>query len=473
MDDRTKEAVTRELVEVLGETKVFSRVSDLIPYTKDTYQIRFDEEYKYLPDFVVLPGSTEEVQEVVRIAARHKAPIIPKGGGSNRTGMLVPLTGGIVIDTIKMNKVIEVNVSDLCATVQPGITLAELDQHLARFGVSLHQVQGSFKVATVGGSISTSGFSRKHQKYGSISDRVMSLEVVLANGRVLRTGPKVLYTSTGYRLHEMFIGAEGTLGVITEATLRIEPLPEARDAVLAFYDDFRAAKEAGIRLMRSCLTYAGAEAYETDDATEWGAPKGKVGVFYVTLEGLRGEVESEKAFIEKLVAETGGIQASQEIAEKLLDRYAKQFCGARALIGAEDTITCYLPIDQIDEFYEIFWGTIMPKYGLKPVPGEALSLDVGKYRILGARYFIPKSEEGWNDYQKALREIAELATRLGGSISACHGVGIEHRDNLDLEYSEVALDTMREIKRMFDPDNLMNPGKKLPERKRGRINESI
>jgi len=276
MDDRTKEAVTRELVEVLGETKVFSRVSDLIPYTKDTYQIRFDEEYKYLPDFVVLPGSTEEVQEVVRIAARHKAPIIPKGGGSNRTGMLVPLTGGIVIDTIKMNKVIEVNVSDLCATVQPGITLAELDQHLARFGVSLHQVQGSFKVATVGGSISTSGFSRKHQKYGSISDRVMSLEVVLANGRVLRTGPKVLYTSTGYRLHEMFIGAEGTLGVITEATLRIEPLPEARDAVLAFYDDFRAAKEAGIRLMRSCLTYAGAEAYETDDATEWGAPKGKV-----------------------------------------------------------------------------------------------------------------------------------------------------------------------------------------------------
>jgi hypothetical protein len=198
-----------------------------------------------------------------------------------------------------------------------------------------------------------------------------------------------------------------------------------------------------------------------------------LGIFYATLEGLRGEVESEKAFIEKLVAETGGIQASQEMAEKLLDRYAKQFCGARALIGAEDTITCYLPIDKVDEFYGIFWGTLMPKYELKPVPGEALSLDVGKYRILGARYFIPKSEEGWNDYQKALREIAELATRLGGSISACHGVGIEHRDNLDLEYSEVALDVMREIKKVFDSDNLMNPGKKLPERKRGRINESI
>jgi glycolate oxidase len=465
MDDRTKEAVARELVEALGEAKVLSRASDLIPYRKDTYRIRFDEEYKYLPDLVVLPVSTEEVQEVVRIAARHKVPIIPKGGGSNRTGMLVPLTGGIVIDTIKMNKVLEVNVPNLYVTVQPGITLADLDRHLARFGVSLHQEQGSFKVATVGGSISTSGFSRKHQKYGSISDRVMSLEVVLADGRVLRTGPKVLYTSTGYRLHEMFIGAEGTLGVITEATLRIEPLPEARDAVLAFYDDFRGAKEVGIRLMRSSATYVGAEAYETDDATEWGAPEGKVGIFYATLEGVKGEVEAEKALVEKIVAETGGILGSQEIAEELLDRYPRQFCGARALIESEDTITCYLPIERIDEFYETFWGAVMPKYGLEPVPGEAFGFDVGRYQILGARYFIQRSKEGWNDYQKALREIAELATRLGGSISACHGVGIEHRDNLDLEYSEVALDVMRGIKKTFDPDNLMNPGKKLPCKK--------
>lgn len=462
MDDRKKEVALQELVEVLGDAKVFFRTPDLIPFTKDTYRIRFEEEYKYQPDFVVLPESSQEVQRVVQIAARHKLPIIPKGGGSNRTGMLVPLTGGIIIDTIKMNKVVEVNVPNLYVTVQPGITLAELDQHLSRFGVSLHQEQGSFKMATIGGSISTSGFSRKHQKYGSISDWVMSLEVVLADGRMLRTGQKVLYTSTGYRLHQLFIGAEGTLGVITEATLRIEPLPEARGAVLAFYDDFHAAKEVGIRLMRSCLTYAGAEAYETDDATGWGAPKGKVGIFYVTFEGLKGEVESEKAIASKLVAETRGILASQEMAEQFLDRYAKQFCGARAVTGVEDTITCYLPMDRIDEFYDIFWGKIMPKYGLKPVPGEALSLDIGRYRMLGARYFIPKSEEGWNDYQKALREISELATRLDGSISACHGVGIQHRDNLAFEYSEVALDTMRAIKFTLDPDNLMNPGKKLP-----------
>src|SRR5512137_2457236 len=128
---------------------------------------------------------------------------------------------------------------------------SELEQHLEGYGLALNQEQGSFKVATVGGSISTAGFSRKHQKYGTISDRVMSLEVVLADGSVLRTGPKVLYTSTGYRLSQLFIGAEGTLGIITEATLRVEPLPEAKDAIMAFFEDFWAANEAAQKLMSS------------------------------------------------------------------------------------------------------------------------------------------------------------------------------------------------------------------------------
>lgn len=463
-----KRSVGEALANVLDEGQILSDGTDLLPFSKDTYRTRAGEDFSRLPDFVVMPISTSQVKEIVEIAARFEVPLIPKGGGSNRTGMLAPIKGGIIIDTIRMNKVVEVSVSDLRVTAQPGITLAELDRHLEGFGLSLNQEQGSYRTATVGGSISTSGFSRKHQKYGTIANRVMSLEVVLADGRILRTGPKVLYTSTGYRLQDLFIGAEGTLGIITEATLRVEPIPESKGAVLAFYDGFWEAIVAAQRLMNSAVTFVGSEAYETDDATKLGAPQGKAGVFYVLLDGIGGEVDAEKSFVEDIVRKTGGILAGDEDTSKLLTKYVSQFCGARAVTGAEDVITSYVPIDRMKEYYHALWDVVMPKYGIKPVPGEALTLDIGRYRMQGARFFLPQGERDWGIYQDVIREVAKLTTSLGGTISSCHGVGIENRDNLDLEYSEVALDVMTTLKEVLDPKNIMNPGKKLPALKHAR-----
>jgi len=460
------EAVRKELVAAIGESKVLWMKSDLLPYTKDTYRIRFEDEYKYFPDLVVLPESTSDVQSVVKIASSKKIPLIPKGGGSNRTGMLVPVYAGIVVDTIRMNRVIEVDVANLHVTVQTGITLKELEDRLAEHKLWLTQEQGSLRVATVGGSISTSGFSRRNHKYGTIADRVMSLEVVLADGSILRTGPKVLYTSTGYRLHQLFIGSEGTLGIITEATLRVEPIPEAQEVVLAFYSDFWTAMAAAQRLMASGIGFSGAEAYEANDMDELGAPKGLKALLYVMLDGTKGEVEAQADSAKKLVAGTGGVLGAHDVAMSFLARYVEQWCGARALTGFEDVITCYVPMEHMREFYDKLWNDIGPRHGIEPLPGEKFSLDAGRYRMAGGRYWLPKGEQAWEKYQKVLREIAGLATRLGGSVQSCHGVGIQHRDNLDLEYSEVALETMRRVKDTFDPQNIMNPGKKLPERKR-------
>lgn len=465
METGARARMLERLVSIMGRDRVLSSRSDLVPYTKDTYRIRYDEDYKYFPDAVVFPETTAEVQGIVEIAAELKVPLIPKGGGSNRTGMLVPLTGGIVIDTAKMNKIVEVNVPDLQVTVQPGITLKDLEDHLAKHGLALNQEQGSLKVATVGGSISTSGFSRKHQKYGAIADRVISLEVVLANGKITRTGPKVLYTSTGYRLHQLFVGAEGTLGVITEATLRVEPLPEAKDAILAFYYDFWQANNAALRTMASCVTFTGGEAYEVEDASCYGAPQGRNGIFYLGFEGTKGEVHAQTEFVKKIVHETGGVLAKHDDAAKFMERYTLQWCGARALTGFEDALTTYVPVERMQEFFDKLWGEVMPKHGSSPLPGEKYSLDVGRYRMMAGRYYLPKGEGAWEKYQALLRDVTRLATSLGGSISSCHGVGIEHRDNLDLEYSEAALDVMRALKKAMDPDNIMNPGKMIPDKK--------
>src|SRR4030042_4556444 len=170
MDPALRDEIKAALVAAIGDRKVLWKPSDLLPYAADNSRMRPDEVSKHLPVIVVLPESTSDVQAVVEVAAEYKIPLIPKGGGSNRTGMLIPIHGGIVIDTIRMNKVLEVNIPNLYVTVQPGITLKELEEHLAGYGLALNQEQGSFKVATVGGSISTAGFSRKYQKYGIISD---------------------------------------------------------------------------------------------------------------------------------------------------------------------------------------------------------------------------------------------------------------------------------------------------------------
>ncbi|HJX04414.1 MAG TPA: FAD-binding oxidoreductase [Thermoplasmata archaeon] len=463
MNSGLRENVKKELARVLDESRILWNEADLLPYVKDTFRIRFDEDYKYFPDFVVLPETTTEVQGIVGVASEHKIPLIPKGGGSNRTGMLVPIHGGIVVDTIRMNRVLEISPPNLYVTVQTGITLKELESRLAEHGLALNQEQGSFKIATVGGSIATSGFSRKHQKYGTIADRVMSLEVVLANGKVLRTGPKVLYTSTGYRLHQLFIASEGTLGIITEATLRVEPLPEAKDVTMAFYDDFWGANEVAQRMMASCVTFASSEAFGVDDASDYGAPAGKQGIFYASFEGIKGEVEAEKAYVDQLIRETGGIVTDPKSAWRFYEKYTVQWCGARALTGFEDALTTYVPMERMREFYDKLWNDVMPRHGTTHLPGEKYSLDVGRYRIVAGRFHIREGAEGWNEYQRLLRDVAALATGLGGSISTCHGVGIEHKNNLDLEYSPVALRAMRSIKKVFDPDNIMNPGKKLPD----------
>ncbi|UCE45132.1 MAG: FAD-binding oxidoreductase, partial [Methanobacteriota archaeon] len=294
-----------------------------------------------------------------------------------------------------------------------------------------------------------------------IADRIISLEVVLAHGRVLRTGPKVLYTSTGFRLHQLFIGSEGTLGVITEATLRVEPYPEARDMVLAFFSDFWEAKKAAERVMMSCVTFTGGEVWQTDDATKYGAPKGMKGFFYMGLDGIEGEVKAEREYISRIVEELGGVLSEDIDPHSFMEKYTEQWCGARVETRFEDVLTTYVPTARIRDFYDRLWDGIMKKHGITPIPGEKLSMDVGRYRMVGGRFFTRAGDDGWRRYQAALREVAELAIELGGSISSCHGVGLEHRENIKLEYTEVAQAVIRDIKRILDPYNLMNPGKKI------------
>jgi FAD/FMN-containing dehydrogenase len=216
--------------------------------------------------------------------------------------------------------------------------------------------------------------------------------------------------------------------------------------------------------MVSNIGFSGGEAYEGHHMGELGAPEGKKALLYILLDGTKDEVSAELEEVRRVVAETDGVLADHAIALRFMETYTEQWCGARATTGLEDVITSHVPMEHMREFYDKLWNEIAPRYGIEPLPGEKLSLDVGKYSMAGGRYWLPKGEKWWDRYQEVLRDIATLATRLGGTVQSCHGVGIEHRDNMDLEYSPVALETMRKIKRALDPENIMNPGKKIPER---------
>jgi FAD/FMN-containing dehydrogenase len=463
------EIVKKLLIEAIGENKVLHNKTDLQAYGVEIYTRLMDENEKdrYFPDFAVLPETTTDVQKIVTIAAEHGIPLIPKGGGSNLVGMLTPIKGGIILDTIKMNKIIEIDVPNLSVTVQPGITLKELDVELSKHGLLLNQLQGSYKVATVGGSISTSGFSRKHNKYGTIADRIMSLEVVLGNGEILRTGPKVLYTSTGYRLHQLFIGAEGTLGVITEATLRVEPRPESSAAIMAFYDDFAKAFDVALQIKTSGIACVGLEANEIPESWEYEAPDGKRGVVIADFEGTKGEVEVEIEFVKRLISKSGGVLSDSGDAESYATGYDMMWCGASATRKKEergDPLCAFIPTQRVMEFFDEVWNRIMPKYGITSFPStEKCSLDVGRYEMTYGIIRILDSPHWHDAYMGALREVAELSAALGGSMEACHGVGLKYKGFMRFEYSEAALDIMREIKKIFDPKDIMNPMKKLPD----------
>jgi len=290
----------------------------------------------------------------------------------------------------------------------------------------------------------------------------MSSEVVLAYGSVLRTSQKVLYTSTGYRLNHLFIGAEGSLGIITEATLRIEPVAEAKDAIIAFYEDFWDANSAAKKLMASSVTFAGAELQELENGEELGAPSGRNVVLFVFFEGTEEEVKAEVEYVKNLLEQSGGILGKRDMAIGLLDSYEDIWCGTRAIdSGFRDELNPYIPMDRLREFYDRLWNEILPKYNIEIVPGEKYDMDVGRFSMAYSQLLIPEGKNQKEKFRKARREISQLVAELGGSISSCIGVGLAYNENLDLEYSEVALDVMKSIKKTLDPNNIMNPGKKI------------
>jgi glycolate oxidase len=442
----------------------------------------------HVPDAVVLPASTEETAEVVRIANRFGLPVVPRAGGTGLTDGAVPFRHGILLDLKRLDRIHEIDLEDRTCTVGAGVNMLKLNEVLGRHGLIYPDDPASYPCSLVGGRIGTSGWSLVGSRYGHTQDLVLSFVHVLPSGEVVRFGGgggrKISKSSTGYQMKQLFMGHQGTLGVATEATLKLYPKPEAELSPFWAFEDYDSAYRCLRALPRLDIgTFAGAVLFDEekvaylrrDDEAYIPQPENVRALVCAVLYGNEDEVRVGGRRLLRTAREHGARYLGDEISEgdwaARHDRYATPLHG-RTKAGqvvpmswhCEDAAINWtqLPavrrewhaiVDRLRRASDVFddWG--MFAYTSARTGVDYLTeIDVGIWEQ-------ELDDETWSMWIQAKREIAAVAVAHGGSISACHGACREGEVDIVPEELGGAYDVMHTLKRALDPNNVMNPGK--------------
>ena len=417
-----------------------------------------------LPDVVVFVESIEQVQAVVRLARKYKIPIICRGAGTNVVGACRAEHGGIVLNFSKMNKILDISLENMTATVQPGVVLGELQQAVDKIGLFYPPDPSNLAVSTIGGSIAQASGGAKTFKYGTTRDYVIDLKVVMADGEILRTGSNTIKNATGYNLNSLFVGSEGTLGIVVEATLKLIPKPEAKRVMMSYFDTVQSAVDAvnsiiEQRIFPTTLDFMDKNAIQT---VEKFYPAGllcdKEAALVVEVDGFENAIEYQQKIIVSILEKCNASAIQYSTNE---EEYDKIWRARRSSMGACAKLKPNVTTDDV----------IVPRKNLsKLVLGireicKKYNLDVCMVGHVGDGSIHPqipidyRDEDEYNRYKSAKSEIYELTASLGGILSGEHGIGAEKRDYIDKVVSPEALKYMRQIKKIFDPENILNPYK--------------
>lgn len=453
-------SLLEDLQKIVGDgRRVSASPSELYCYTFDASQI------EGRPDVVVRPLRTEEVSKILKLAYHQEVPVTTRGAGTGLAGGAVPLKGGIVLDMSTMNRVIDVDVANIQAEVEPGLIRDDFNQAIKPYGFFFPPDPGSSAMCTIGGMIANNASGMRCIKYGTTKAYVLGLEVVLADGTVINTGSRVLKSSAGYDLTRLMTGSEGTLGVITRARIKIVPLPKARWLILTA---FRSAEEAGRAVVKVLSSGIIPSACEILDKTTISVlkqcdkklilPEGDVILFEV--DGTVASTEEDAKSIAEVCAPT-----ATSIRRISSQREMEEIWAARKLIGA--SISRLQP-----EKSRIYVGEDVG-VPIKSVPEiikkvQEISDDIGlpimKFGHMGdgnlhvALFIDVTKKDHWNKLMEAADRIHLAALDLGGTVASEHGIGKARAQYMRRQHGP-ALDVMRVIKRALDPVGILNPGK--------------
>ncbi|WP_282603130.1 FAD-linked oxidase C-terminal domain-containing protein [Paracoccus sp. PARArs4] len=416
----------------------------------------------HLPDAVAFPDSTEEVAAIMRICSEHRCPVVPFGIGSSLEGHVVPLKGGISVDTSRMNRVLAVNDRDLDAVVQPGVTRTQLNAELRATGLMFTVDPGAD--ATIGGMAATRASGTNAVRYGTMRENVMALTVVLADGRVIRTGSRARKSSAGYDLTHLFVGSEGTLGIITELTVRLHGSPERIMAATCAFDTVEDAVDTVILAIQSGLPMARIELLDEMQMRGMNIFNPDLDLpekphLFLEFHGTEAGVEEQVATFGDIAGEFGvsGFRSASRTEDRtrLWEARHNAYFAAKALRpGCSAVLTdCCVPISALAECIARTKVLIAESGLVAPLVGH-----VGDGNFHLAILIDPDDPDDMARAKTLAGAVNMIALELGGTVTGEHGVGSGKTAYMRAEHGE-GWDLMAQIKRSIDPLNIMNPGK--------------
>jgi D-lactate dehydrogenase (cytochrome) len=455
--------LTSHLQQIVGAAHVSAAESVLDLHSRDQSAHR-----PARPDAVVWPADTHQVQQIVRLAAENGVPLVGWGAGSSLEGNPIPVHGGLVVNFARLNRILAVYPDDFQVVVQPGIFYKDMNHTLAAHGLFFAPDPGAN--ASIGGMVANNAAGTRTPKYGATRDNVLALEVVLASGEVIRTGSRAIKQSAGYDLTHLFVGSEGTLGLVTEATLRLAPLPAQVSAATAAFATTAIAAQAVSDIIGAGLNPAALELLDTATVQAMNAAGGfDLPVAPLLLMEFHGAspaaLEAELAMVQEICTAHGclafrpglGWDARNQLwqARHQLGELLPRTHPGRAFLITDVAV----PISQYPALVAHATKTLQ---GLSGVDGYIFG-HAGDGNMHSIIFFADEADQyarvlaGFND------SVVARALELEGTCSGEHGVGIGKQKYLPQEVGPGALAVMRQIKQVLDPAGIMNPGKVIPE----------
>ncbi|MCA1960238.1 MAG: FAD-binding protein [Desulfomonile sp.] len=451
-------SIRRELIDIVGTDGATDRIEDLVAYSYDA------SPQEHLADIILFPASTKQVSAIMKVADREVIPVTARGSGTNLAGETVPLRGGIVMVLTRMDRILSIDPENLTATVEPGVINYDLQLAAAQVGLMYPPDPASWMVATMGGTVGTNAGGPRTVKYGVTRDYLLGLTVVLADGRVLKIGRGPLRHVAGYDLVHLICGSEGTLGIVTEITVRLIPRPAATRTLRADFDDLEDCGRAVAAIIREGIIPSALELMDqsiigaVERANRLGLPLDVEGILLMEVDG---DPESLDPITERISTVLSANRATKVIVARDAAE-AEHIWKARR--GAFSAMACLRP-NAITEDATVPVTQLATMIRKVNEIAERHNVQIGVLAHAGDGNLHPlilfdqRDRDEVRRVEAASAEIFREALTLGGTLSGEHGIGIEKAQYLSLEFDEVAMGVTRAIKQALDPKGILNPGK--------------
>jgi len=449
-----------DLREALGSGYVLEHCSALETYAADALGIGSP------PDLVVIPGSTQDISIVARLCNEHRVPLVVRGAGTGYTGGAVPTCGGVVLSMERLNRIIEIDETNLLAIVEPNVITGDLQRAVECVGLFYPPDPASLESSSLGGNVAECAGGPRAFKYGTTKRYVLALEAVLPTGEIVHTGSKAVKNVVGYDLTQLLVGSEGTLAIITRITLRLVPKPAARATVAATFEGIRGAVDAVSGLLQQRVVPAAIELIDADSLRAAEAYAGRSiasgdAMLIVECDGTPEAVEEEIRRVEAACAAVGAVQVTRSTSDAerealwTVRRQVSLALRATGLLKINHDVV--VPRGRVPELFDVVAG-LRQRYNLR-----IASFGHAGDGNIHVNLMVDRSDAAELARSKeAERTLFERVVALEGSISGEHGIGFAKAPYLEIELSREEVALMKRVKAAFDPNNILNPGKIFP-----------